>query len=272
MVLPRKIEYDSDSLPSNKQAVSTPPSGKSQHSAAERVPFRVISVVDDDEALNEGQIRLLLRDLRSSTSLEQAEDAMAALRQPLAAKTPDGIGHQVKIATAETIAKANGTAAILMALTDWQSQDFVNLALRALIQITCFVSKSRNFVVESGGVRTILASATLHPGDYPVIASAMGLLSNLSLDKSTCLDLATKDCIDFVVEAMQCWPDDAYTQRCGCVYFNNVCALEDAQTMLHKKRVGILLASVVENFYFYDTEGETFQAAKDALATYLSCE
>jgi hypothetical protein len=258
---PQKKDNDNDSIPSNKLAVSTPPGKQSG-----RIPFRVIRMSPgDDAAPSELPVRLLLRDLRSSTSLEQAVDAMMALRRPLANKGE----HHIKMATANMIAKANGTAAILMALKDWESQEFMNLALRALIQITYFVSKSRKIIVESGGVRTILAAARLHPRDYPVNASAIGLLTNLSLYESTLLELVSEECVDFVIEMMQTWPDDVYAQQCGCVYFSNVCGLEDAQILLHKKRVGVLLANVLENFYFYDTEGETFQSAKDALAMYL---
>eukprot|EP00980_Cylindrotheca_fusiformis_P020174 scaffold7250_cov131-Cylindrotheca_fusiformis.AAC.3 len=267
-----RIDSKSDSMSFDQKAVSSPPSDKEV-----RIPFRIISVgnKEQDGEFNDEekkQIRLLLRNLRSSTSLKDAMDAMAGIRQPLASnQDTDGNDHvERRQSSAERVANANGTAAILMALKEWQSsQGFVNLALRALIQITCFVPKTRKLIVESGGVRTILAASKLHPRDYSVNASTMGLLNNLSLHHSTRFELGTENCIEFVIETMQTWPDDLYSQKCGCFYLRNICGLKDARKVLHKKQVGILLATVMDNSYVCDAKGETFRAAKEAMETYL---
>jgi hypothetical protein len=252
-------------------AVSTPPSQYGLDLAAfskdRMMPFGTSIVVKLSTSPTEEHIRTLLRNLRSSDSVDQAVESMRALRKPLASD----VDHEIKNATAIIVSELNGPAVILMALKEWysQSQDFSNLAIRTLIQITCFVSKTRRFIAESGGIRTLVVTAKAFPGDYRINASAVGLFTNLSMSESSRFDLAIEDCIDMVTDAMKKWPDDVYLQRCGCIYFSNICTIEQVQDRLHRKKVGILLSNLLENFYFKEGSDDIYEIARDALNTYM---
>lgn len=163
--------------------------------------------------LTEREIGNLLRNLRRSSTLEEAMESMRELYAPLNTETDQFFRQNA----AQKIGKLDGVGTTLMALTKWheQSMEFCYLAFQLLIRITFFVPRTKRFVINSGGMKTIVAAVKAHDGDYLFKSSVAGLLCNLSLgvDEDTKAEIAGEECIDFVLDAMEVWPDKEYVQK-----------------------------------------------------------
>ncbi|KAL3940596.1 MAG: hypothetical protein SGBAC_004904 [Bacillariaceae sp.] len=211
---------------------------------------------------------------------------------------------------ARCITQWNGCGAILMALQDWylESTDFACKAVKVLVLITGAVPIAKQFIVELGGIRTLLKvsqgglhvfaatstsnSATSNSSsssssvgissnsnnntnsnngakiglkvrkqlsaaqrrnmNYQLQSNAVGLLHNLigGVDYSIGKEVAAEECLDLVIQALQNFPGDKYTQKRGIRYLFKVGKMQDAQvtTMLQQKQVGLLFVQALDRF------------------------
>jgi hypothetical protein len=214
------------------------------------------------------QVRSVLRDLRTSQTIEKALEAI----KNLYSKLTSGEKKQINMKIAEAITQWNGCGAILMALKDWHSEshDFCCRSIRSLVLITANVPIAKKNVVELGGVRTILKAAEKYPTDYFLRSNSVGLLHNLGMgvDDTIRKEIASEECLDLVIQTMKHWPDDKYTQKRGIKYLLAIGRMDDEQATLtlQKKRVGLLFVNALDRFR--NTNVEVKIIAQDALQWY----
>jgi hypothetical protein len=228
--------------------------------------------VKPQSSLAENEIRSMLRILRTSQTAENATSAIQDLYYTLGGA---GGGKNIKgnRQIAEAITRWNGCGAILMAVKDWSEEnEFSSKALRSLVLITANVPKSKQIIVELGGIRTMLLVAERHSTDYFIRSNAVGLLHNISsgVEESIKRETASEECIDLVIQTMKHWCSDVYTQKRGMKYFLKIGRVDDSQITLtlHKKRVGILFLNAMDKFR--NSNPEVKKIAQDALMMYAS--
>jgi hypothetical protein len=199
--------------------------------------------------LTEKQVNDMLRKLRRAGSIEQAIEAVKELYKPLDTESE----KELRRDAAHKIAQFDGVGNSLIALEKWhaQSQEFSYLVFQLLIRITAFVPSTKTFIVNSGGISTIIDAVRQHDeSDYLFKSSALGLLCNLSLevDDPAKVEVASEECVDLVIETMKGWPEKEYAQKRGCIYFYEVGQIDEVKDLLHKKRVGLQILDALDNF------------------------
>ena len=198
---------------------------------------------------------------------------------------------------ARSITQWNGCGAILMALKDWylESTEFSVKAIRVLVLITGSVPIAKQFIVELGGLRTLVlvSEAGLHvyvhsstgkkvnkqltvqqrkKMEFNLQSNVVGLLHNLmgGVDYSIGKEVASEECLDLVIDALRNFPNDKYTQKRGIRYLLKAGKMQDAQviTMLQKKQVGILFVQALDRFR--NTNRPVKEMAQEALLWYAT--
>lgn len=218
--------------------------------------------------LTEKQVNDMLRKLRRANNIEKAIEAIKELYKPLDTESEKTMRKDA----AYKIAQFDGVGNSLIALEKWhaESQEFSYLVFQLLIRITFFVPSTKSFIVNSGGISTVIDAVRQHDetSDYLFKSSALGLLCNLSLevDDPAKIEVASPECVDLVVETMKRWPDKEYAQKRGCIYFYEVGQMEEVKDMLHEKRVGMLFMDALDNFR--GTNKDVQKWASQALIVY----
>mmetsp|Transcript_39375 Transcript_39375/g.95304 ORF Transcript_39375/g.95304 Transcript_39375/m.95304 type:complete len:256 (+) Transcript_39375:128-895(+) len=202
--------------------------------------------------LTEKEINEMLRKLRRANSVEEATDALKALYKPLDQSSEKALRKD----SAEKIARFDGVGNSLIALEKWhtQSQEFSYMTFQLLIRISFFVPTTKTFIVNSGGVLTIIEAVKAHEegpqDDYLFKSSALGLLTNLSLEVDDIIkaEVASEECVDLVLECMKRWPEKEYAQKRGCIYFYEVGQIDEVKDLMHEKRVGVPIIDALDRF------------------------
>lgn len=179
-----------------------------------RVYFREVYAIRKG-CITDRQVSTLLRNLRRSRYASEALESVQELYVPLNTET----SREYRQDAAEKIARLDGVATIQMALEKWylESRELCDMAFQLLIRITFFAPRAKRFIVNSGGVTTIISAANAHvkDKDYNFQSSAVGLLCNLSLDIEDDLkrEVADEECVDFVIKTMEMFPGKHYVQK-----------------------------------------------------------
>lgn len=199
--------------------------------------------------LTEKEITDMLLKLRRSKTVEEATEAIKELYKPLDTESEKSQRKD----SASKIAQFDGVGNSLMALEKWhaQSQEFCYQVFQLLIRVTFFVPSIKQFIINSGGITTILSSVKMHDEtDYLFKSSALGLLCNLSLgvEESSKLEVAAPECIDLVLETMKAWPEKEYAQKRGCIYLYEVGQVGEAKDVIHEKKAGALILDALDRF------------------------
>mmetsp|Transcript_23393 Transcript_23393/g.35483 ORF Transcript_23393/g.35483 Transcript_23393/m.35483 type:complete len:141 (-) Transcript_23393:160-582(-) len=121
------------------------------------------------------QINKMLRNLRNSETIDQAVDAMKALRDEIDMDVKANCRYKD---AAEIIVELEGVGTICLALRNWyeQSVGFSRFALESLTSITYFLKEEATIIlVRIGGINTILSVAKKHDDDYTVRCNAVPL-------------------------------------------------------------------------------------------------
>eukprot|EP00980_Cylindrotheca_fusiformis_P030084 scaffold24333_cov132-Cylindrotheca_fusiformis.AAC.1 len=287
---PRKNSYDS---PQPDASVSAPPATTTTPAAAAATATATATATAPSVAAStsnytasekdrdsEDIVRSLLRDLRTSTTSQSAYAAIQNLYDKLILPN-----QKVDLVVAKAITQWNGCGVILMALKDWhaESHEFCCRAIRCLVLITAQIPIAKQYVVELGGVRTVLQannndnddnkkSDSKEPNkqDYFLRSNSVGLIHNLSVGVANVIrdEVASEECLDFVCRTMNDWPYDRYTQKRGIKYLMTIGRMEDAQATLtlQKKRVGVLFVNALDRFR--NTNEEVKTLAQEALQWY----
>lgn len=218
----------------------------------------------------EETVRGILRQLRNSSTFDSAFQAI----QDLYAQLMPDKAKRVDLIVATSITQLNGGGAILMALKDWyaDSNDFCRRAIRCLVLVTANVPVAKQYVVELGGVRTIIQAAEKYPTDYFLQSNSVGLIHNLAMGVANTIrkELASEECLEFVCQNLKEWPDDRYTQKRGIKYLLTIGRMNDAQATitLQKKKVGVLFVNALDRFR--NTNPEVKELAEEALQWYAT--
>eukprot|EP00980_Cylindrotheca_fusiformis_P012310 scaffold3015_cov122-Cylindrotheca_fusiformis.AAC.5 len=218
--------------------------------------------------LTEKQINDMLRKLRRAATVDMAIEAIREIYKPLNTESEKSMRRDA----ASKIARFDGVGNSLIALEKWytESQEFSYLVFQLLIRITFFVPSTKSFIVNSGGISTIVDAVKQHEesDDYLFKSSALGLLCNLSLDVEdhTKAEVASEECVDLVIETMKRWPEKEYAQKRGCIYFYEVGQLDEVHDLLHEKRVGLLFLDTLDRFR--GSNKDVYKWASQALVVY----
>lgn len=220
--------------------------------------------------MTEKEVNDLLRKLRRAPDIEQATAALKEIYKPLDQSSEKSMRKD----SAWKIAQFDGVGNALVALEKWhtQSQEFSYMTFQLLIRISFFVPSTKTFIVNSGGVLTIIEAVRAHEegaqDDYLFKTSALGLLTNLSLEVEDSIkaEVASEECVDLVMECMTKWPEKEYAQKRGCIYFYEVGQIDEVKNMMHEKRVGTLIIDALDRFR--DTNKDVHKWASQALVVY----
>jgi len=259
----------------NSETKKPPPPRQQQESNQQPEQSRPQKQQQQNLSELDNTVRPLLRGLRMARTVDAALTAMESLYRALLHN-----GKDTNVKMARSITQWNGCGAILMALKDWymESTFFSMTAIRVLILITGSVPIAKQFIVELGGLRTLVlvSEAGLRVQqqqpqtignkgrkspltvqqrkqlEYNLQSNVVGLLHNLmgGVDNSIGREVAAEECLDLVVTALKQRPLDKYTQKRGIRYLLKAGKMQDAQviTMLQKKQVGILFLRALDQF------------------------
>ncbi|KAL3942421.1 MAG: hypothetical protein SGBAC_003380 [Bacillariaceae sp.] len=221
--------------------------------------------------LTEKEINEMLRKLRRAANVEEATVALKALYKPLDQSSEKNLRKD----SADKIARFDGVGNSLIALEKWhaQSQEFSYMTFQLLIRISFFVPSTKTFIVNSGGILTIIEAVRAHEengaqDEYLFKSSALGLLTNLSLEVDDAIkaEVASEECLDLVLECMKRWPEKEYAQKRGCIYFYEVGQIDEVKDMMHEKRVGMPIIDALDRFR--DSNKDVWKWASQALVVY----
>lgn len=210
---------------------------------------------DDDE------IDRTIEKLNKAKTIKGAKAAIKALYKLMGNDTTEKD-------TAEKLASSNyGVGALIRAIEKWhtRSSTFSKRAIGCLVQLTYFADSSMEFIVKTGGLETALAAAKKHSTKCMVRSHVLGLLINLANQEGTKRHVTSDECLTMVIDTMKRWPKDEFIQDGGSLYFYKLLQMKDMKPKLREKKIGSILAAVIDNFR---TNDEVFGLAIAALEAY----
>eukprot|EP00980_Cylindrotheca_fusiformis_P011520 scaffold2708_cov119-Cylindrotheca_fusiformis.AAC.8 len=234
------------------------------------VPNNVVTTAQVEE-----EVKNTLRMLRKSKGVREASDAIMTLEKFDCYEDYD---EDARLSAAQTIFRNGGIGAILLAFEKYHSKSdcVAEYAIRTLVCVSNCVQESVTSIINFGGLQTAMAAATskkLKLADHNGFRSHLiGLVANLSstTDLEAKLEVATEDCVDFVISTMKKWPNDTYVQKEGCSYFLNISTLnQDIRTMVRGKRVLPIIGAAMETLGEDDRD---YKIACQVMAKYASTD
>jgi hypothetical protein len=215
----------------------------------------------------EDRARVLLRNLRDTWNFEGAQNALQSLHESIEELQDNcqWIRH---------LERLHIVPVIFLALQKWlHSELFVGLAASLLATITFHSRPSRDCVVNIGGISILLMSVRAHDGedDLDLYADFILILKNISendFKSHLKQEVATRDCIEFVITLLEDYPSDADIQIRGCEYLESISKLVLIRKTLVDQGISVLLASIVDRYL--ETNCLVVQAANDAAASLLA--
>lgn len=211
------------------------------------------------------QARSLLRALRDSQDEEEAERAMEALRDRI---TPDGDSDEEEDAGrtfSKLLVRLNGVPIILAALCKWHtSKTFASFATIVLMNMTFYEPKSRQCIADLGGIRLLMDTASYND-DLDLAADILLVFNNIANDKKFDLkqEVATDDCLSFVLDQMYDYSEDDILQRNACAFLENISCVPKIRQELEERGIPKTLSKTAESFR--DKDSTVVEHAKNAL-------
>jgi hypothetical protein len=150
----------------------------------------------------------------------------------------------------QSIVESNGTVAIVVALEKWhnQSEEFSLLAIGVLVNIVFHDPESNSIIAGIGGIQTIFRVVKKYSESRLVTSDAVELFCSLAGHDGTRREVATEECIDFVIHSMRKFPLDEDIQLEGCEYFIEIGKIEGIKDRLREKKIGAVLGNALDNF------------------------
>lgn len=237
-------------------------------------PLRPVASSDSKNNENnivptEKEIEEKLQKLAESQSVAEAEQFMTQLNE--LCHDGDEVDGELRKDTARVIAKQSGVCIILLGLEKWysDSQEFADQAIASLVLMTYFVPAiTRHYLINAGGLPTVLAAADKYEKVFSVRAHSVALLCNLSEDERGRRSVASENFMCLVIDTMEQWPSDDYIQECGCNYFIQVAKVQGMKPIFHQHRVCSLIANICDQF-FDKSDNQVYKAAQQALNIFI---